>query len=108
MASSCVSLEREHRPTAVNLLHCMPPNLPEEIFRQLSPSRSEGPLLTPETGFVATYGPFLADDGTYRSEGDRQVGQVDEDRPPLSSSLTLPISKLRAGRLDFGRSLLLP
>ncbi|KAL7419671.1 cyclin-like protein interacting with PHO85 [Cryptotrichosporon argae] len=55
----------------LNLIHCCPEGLPEEIFRQLSPSRKHGrALLDPRRGWVAAYGAFLEDDGAYRSAGD--------------------------------------
>jgi hypothetical protein len=55
------------------------------VFRQLaSPpsncgSSSSKVLSTPllqEVGWVAVYGPYLADDGTYKSPGDEEVGPL--------------------------------
>ncbi|WVR04000.1 hypothetical protein IAU60_000999 [Kwoniella sp. DSM 27419] len=57
----------------VNLIHCCPLHLPEEVFRQLSPRSDDGKKrLNPTDGFVAAYAPFLNDDGSYKSEGDRK------------------------------------
>jgi hypothetical protein len=66
----------------VNVVHCCPEGAPENVFRQLaSPPSISGsasstilssPLLE-AGGWVAVYGPYLADDGTYKSPGDEEV-----------------------------------
>ncbi|KAK4686055.1 hypothetical protein P7C73_g4070, partial [Tremellales sp. Uapishka_1] len=49
----------------LNLIQCCPPPLPGEVFRQLR----ERQLVKPRA-FVCAYGPFLEDDGRYRSAAD--------------------------------------
>lgn len=62
----------------VNIVHCCPASYPENVFRHFSPLRPctsvTQPLLNRETGWIAVYSPFLADDGSYKSEGDEKVG----------------------------------
>lgn len=66
--------------TIVNIVHCCPEGLPERVFRELSYSSSSagtsGEPLLADAGWIAVYGPFLSDDGTYKSLADEQV------RPP--------------------------
>jgi hypothetical protein len=58
----------------VNLIHCCPAGLPEQIFRHLSPLQAEGRvLLNPNSGWVAAYGAFLNDDGSHKSAADADV-----------------------------------
>ena len=58
----------------VNLIHCCPEGYPEHVFEHLSPRSPEGrKLLDPATGWVAAYGAFKNDDGSYRSESDQEV-----------------------------------
>lgn len=85
----------------VNVIHCCPQDLPERVFEQLSSSSissidsdtntneeqeqeeeqgSVGPILS-ENGWIAVYGPYLNDDGTYKSKADEEVS-------PLSSPVT--------------------
>lgn len=59
---------------SVNIIHCCPEGLPEEVFRHFSPETDTGrQLLDSQCGWIAAYGPFLADDGQYLSEGDAKV-----------------------------------
>lgn len=60
----------------VNVIHCCPEGLPERVFRELARASSDGsdarPILR-EEGWIAVYGPFLSDDGTYKSPSDEEV-----------------------------------
>ncbi|WWC87681.1 uncharacterized protein L201_002572 [Kwoniella dendrophila CBS 6074] len=58
----------------INVIHCCPITLPEEVFKRLSPiNPSSCPkLIDTSKGWIATYGPWLNDDGTYKSEGDEK------------------------------------
>lgn len=51
----------------------MPEGVPEHVFRNLSPKTDEGRRLLRKGGWVAAYGAYLNDDGSYRSEGDEKV-----------------------------------
>ncbi|WWD16708.1 hypothetical protein CI109_101139 [Kwoniella shandongensis] len=57
----------------INLVHCCPAGLPENVFRHFSPLRhsSEG-LLDSSKGWVAAYGPWLDDQGNYKSDADEK------------------------------------
>jgi hypothetical protein len=55
----------------VNLIHCLEEHLPERIFENLSPG-ADRPLLAPR-GWIAAYGAFKQDDGSYKSEKDEKV-----------------------------------
>lgn len=57
------------RCPSVNLVHCTPEGLPEHVFRNLAPEHG---ILAPR-GWIAAYGAYLNDDGTYRSVGDEKV-----------------------------------
>ena len=57
----------------VNLLHCCPVGVPEKIFKHLSPQNGNEAILDPRNGWVAAYGPWLNDDGSYKSQADRDV-----------------------------------
>lgn len=55
-------------------MHCCPEGVPENIFRRLSPTTPSGRfLLDHERGWIAAYGAYKNDDGTYKSEGDQEV-----------------------------------
>jgi len=55
-------------------VHCCPEGAPEGIFRHLSPQTESGrQLLNPHTGWIAAYGAYKNDDGTYKSENDKKV-----------------------------------
>ncbi|WVQ94496.1 hypothetical protein IAU59_001575 [Kwoniella sp. CBS 9459] len=57
----------------INVIHCCPSQLPEEVFKHLSPLTREGrAMLDPVSGFIVGYSPFLNDDGTYKSAGDEK------------------------------------
>jgi hypothetical protein len=58
----------------VNVIHCCPEGTPEHVFRQLSRATDDdGSTLLKQGGWIAIYGPFLADDGTHKSTGDEEV-----------------------------------
>lgn len=54
----------------VNLVHCCPEGVPEHVFRNLSPRTAEGRRVLVPNAWLAVYGAYLNDDGTFRSEGD--------------------------------------
>lgn len=56
--------------TPVNLVHCAPEGVPEHVFRNLSPRSPENERILAPGGWIAAYGAYLNDDGTFRSEGD--------------------------------------
>lgn len=59
--------------TPVNLVHCTPEGLPENIFRNLSPKLKTGRRVLAPGGWVAAYGAYLNDDGSFRSPADAKV-----------------------------------
>lgn len=59
--------------TEVNLVHCTPEGLPENVFRNLSPKTEAGRKLLSKGGWIAAYGAYLNDDGSFRSAGDEKV-----------------------------------
>lgn len=59
--------------TSVNLVHCTPEGLPENIFRNLSPKLKTGRRVLAPGGWVAAYGAYLNDDGSFRSAADAKV-----------------------------------
>ena len=95
----------------VNVIHCCPQDLPERVFEQLVIStRKSSSILTPdsdmntsedqqqgqgslgpilsENGWIAVYGPYLNDDGTYKSKADEEVGpSLTTQFPPASSTI---------------------
>ncbi|KAK1920977.1 hypothetical protein DB88DRAFT_501735 [Papiliotrema laurentii] len=61
----------------LNLVHCCPEDVPENIFKHLSPLSPAGPrLLDPNHGWIAAYGAYKNDDGTYKSPGDEEFDQT--------------------------------
>lgn len=58
----------------VNLVHCMPEGAAEDVFRNLSPLTPAGRKLLGPCGWIAAYGAYLNDDGSFRSEADKKVG----------------------------------
>lgn len=62
----------------VNLIHCCPLDAPENIFRHLSPINPsiETKLIDTSNGWIAAYGPWLNDDGSYKSDSDEKVSSV--------------------------------
>lgn len=54
-----------------NVIHCCPEGLPERVFRELSTKAILG-----EQGWIAVYGPYLADDGTYESPADEEFDRA--------------------------------
>jgi hypothetical protein len=61
----------------VNLIHCCPPELPENVFKHLSPLTEEGRnLLDSNEGWIVAYGAFLDDEGNYKSQADRLVSRL--------------------------------
>lgn len=59
--------------SSVNLIHCMPLGAPEEIFKHLTVPSSDSSLLV-DGGWIVAYGPWLNDDGSYKSQADQEVG----------------------------------
>ena len=59
--------------SVVNLIHCMPLEAPEGIFQHLT-IPSYGRSLLVQGAWVAAYGPWLNDDGSYKSQADKDVG----------------------------------
>ncbi|ORX36330.1 hypothetical protein BD324DRAFT_651570 [Kockovaella imperatae] len=59
----------------LNLIHCCPLGVPEEIFKHLSGDISSSDvdesLLHSSSSWVAAYGPWKNDDGTYKSDADK-------------------------------------
>jgi hypothetical protein len=79
----------------VNVIHCCPEGTPENVFRQLARIDDEVRLLR-QGGWIAVYGPYLADDGSYKSQGDEEVSYLTaSDRPWLTSSSIGITSKLK-------------
>ena len=56
------------------MIHCCPEGTPEHVFRQLAHAES-GTRILRKGGWIAVYGPYLADDGSYKSQGDEEVSQ---------------------------------
>ncbi|WWD08827.1 hypothetical protein V865_006941 [Kwoniella europaea PYCC6329] len=58
----------------INLIHCCPLDAPENIFRHLSPINPsiETKLIDTSNGWIAAYGPWLNDDGSYKSDSDEK------------------------------------
>ncbi|WWC99102.1 hypothetical protein V866_005997 [Kwoniella sp. B9012] len=58
----------------INLIHCCPLDAPENIFRHLSPINPsiETKLIDTKNGWLAAYGPWLNDDGSYKSDSDEK------------------------------------
>jgi hypothetical protein len=54
------------------VIHCCPEGAPEHVFRQLAHTET-GIRILKEGGWIAVYGPYLADDGSYKSQGDEEV-----------------------------------
>lgn len=81
---SCVSLDLTRRLrkrlrsslTPVNLVHCTPEGLPENIFRNLSPKLKTGRRVLAPGGWIAAYGAYLNDDGSFRSPADAKVSHT--------------------------------
>lgn len=76
---------------AVNLVHCTPEGHPENIFRNLSPKLATGRRVLAPGGWIAAYGAYLNDDGSFRSPADakvRESGRIADcragGRPTLS------------------------
>ncbi|OCF34672.1 hypothetical protein I316_03715 [Kwoniella heveanensis BCC8398] len=70
----------------INVIHCCPAHLPEEVFKHLSPLTEDGRrILDPTDGFVVGYSPFLNDDGSYRSAGDEKFDKeyIKAEHPSL-------------------------
>jgi hypothetical protein len=88
----------------VNLIHCCPPGLPEEVFKHLSPRSPTGrEMLNPRDGWIATYGAFLRDGGSFNSSADAQVGKPRVMVPILGLYHSLsPASHHRAQAPDCG------
>ncbi|KAK8861387.1 hypothetical protein IAR55_002206 [Kwoniella newhampshirensis] len=60
----------------LNLVHCVPAHLPEEVFRHLSPLISPGRrLLDGSKGWIAAYGPWLDDEGNHKSVADQEFDE---------------------------------
>jgi hypothetical protein len=81
----------------VNLIHCCPSGLPEEVFKHLSPRSATGrEMLNPRDGWIAAYGAFLEDDGSFKSSADAQVGEP-RIMVPIQDCITpLPRTSTRA------------
>lgn len=60
----------------MNLVHCTPEGLPENIFRNLSPKLKKGRRVLAPGGWVAAYGAYLNDDGSFRSPADAKVSHA--------------------------------
>ncbi|KAK6907139.1 hypothetical protein I203_101129 [Kwoniella mangroviensis CBS 8507] len=58
----------------INLIHCCPLDAPENIFRHLSPVNPsiDTKLIDTKNGWIAAYGPWLNDDGSYKSDSDEK------------------------------------
>ncbi|WVQ62789.1 uncharacterized protein L199_000937 [Kwoniella botswanensis] len=58
----------------INLIHCCPLDAPENIFKHLSPINPsiETKLIDTKNGWLAAYGPWLNDDGSYKSDSDEK------------------------------------
>ncbi|WWC60099.1 uncharacterized protein I303_102663 [Kwoniella dejecticola CBS 10117] len=58
----------------INLIHCCPVELPEQVFEHLSPinARLVHKPLESDRSWIAAYGPWLNDDGTYKSSEDEK------------------------------------
>lgn len=56
-----------------NLLHCSPVRTQDDIFSHLGNGGSGSSTLVKAGGWVAVYGAFLRDDGSFASEGDEKV-----------------------------------
>jgi hypothetical protein len=82
------------------VVHCCPEGTPENVFRELAfpneeftPFRSDQLLV--KGGWVAFYGPYLADDGSYKSKGDEEVRYSLQSAIANSASSITRISKLK-------------
>ncbi|WVF66888.1 hypothetical protein IAT40_001631 [Kwoniella sp. CBS 6097] len=95
-----VAPENSYRFTGalmINVIHCCPPNLPEEVFRHLSPLTEDGKgLLDPSNGFIVGYSPFLNDDGSYKSAGDEKFDKeyIKAEHPSLGLRSVQSVSEL--------------
>ncbi|KAL1409534.1 hypothetical protein Q8F55_003518 [Vanrija albida] len=56
----------------LNLVHCMPEGGVEDVFRNLSPLTPGGRRLLAPCGWIAAYGAYLNDDGSFRSAADEK------------------------------------
>jgi hypothetical protein len=61
------------------VIHCCPEGIPQHVFRNLSTISKDGRSLLKPGGWIAVYGPFLADDGSYKSQGDEEVSPLFSD-----------------------------
>lgn len=94
----------------VNVIHCCPDGLPERVFQHLASApcpevahtqvQLGGGLLKPG-GWIGVYGPFLADDGSYRSPADEEVSPI----PFLSNPIATAFQRSSQTDLDVGTSL---
>ncbi|EIW69052.1 hypothetical protein TREMEDRAFT_62780 [Tremella mesenterica DSM 1558] len=87
----------------INLIHCLPPESPENIFRQLSPFTQ--PRLLGPFGWISVYGPWLTDDGLFRSENDEKFDRthLKSQHPSLGLRSITSIDTL-ARKWGFGPS----
>ncbi|WRT65494.1 uncharacterized protein IL334_002437 [Kwoniella shivajii] len=57
----------------INLIHCCPIDYSEKVFKSLSPRSTLDPkILNPSKGWIVAYGPWLNDDGSYKSDQDEK------------------------------------
>ncbi|TXT04253.1 hypothetical protein VHUM_04251 [Vanrija humicola] len=82
----------------LNLVHCMPDGAAEDVFRNLSPLTPAGRKLLAPGGWVAAYGAYLNDDGSFRSDADAKFDaeHIKGTHPSLGLRTPRSVSALAA------------
>ena len=84
----------------VNIVHCCPEGTPEHVFRQLALA-DEGAQLLRRGAWIAVYGPYLADDGSYKSPGDEEVSLLGQ-RERVKADAQFDKSYIKANDQNLG------